>query len=435
MSKDKLIPELRFPDFKKMGEWEINEFGELINILADFTANGSFASLKENVTYYSSEEYAVLVRTTDLDKKIFTPARFTDKRGYEFLSKTSLFGNEIVMANVGSIGKVFRVPNYDKPMTLAPNTYVLKFNDFVDEDFIYQLMLRAEFEKKLLSMVGSSTLMAINKSNLRSIKVSIPAKKEQQKIASCLLSLDELIADHSQKLDLLKDHKKSLMQNLFPQDGEKVPKYRFKDFEKDGEWEIKEFGDLINILSDYTANGSFASLKENVTYYSSLEYAVLVRTTDLDKKIFTPQRFTDKRGYEFLSKTSLFGNEIVMANVGSIGKVFRVPYYDRPMTLAPNTYVLKFNDFVDEDFVYQLMLRTEFEHKLLSMVGSSTLMAINKSNLRSIKVSIPKKDEQQKIAKCLSSLDALINAQDEKIEQLKWHKKGLMQGLFPKFQD
>jgi len=262
MSKDKnLIPDLRFPEFVNEGEWEEKEFGKLLNLLADYTANGSFASLKENVTYYSNEEYAVLVRTTDLDKKIFTPERFTDKKGYDFLSKTSLFGNEIVMANVGSIGKVFRVPNYNKPMTLAPNTYVLKFNGFIVEDFIYQLMLRSEFGHKLLSMVGSSTLMAINKANLRSIKIAIPLKPEQQKIASCLSSLDEVIAAHSQKLDLLKDHKKGLMQNLFPQEGEKVPKYRFKEFENDGEWVEKTLGSVAEIVT-----GSTPSTIETINY-------------------------------------------------------------------------------------------------------------------------------------------------------------------------
>src|SRR5690606_510339 len=81
-------------------------------------------------------------------------------------------------------------------------------------------------------------------------------QKEQQKIASCLSSLDELIAAHEDKLQALRDHKKGLMQNLFPQEGEKVPRYRFKEFEKDGEWyvtELRKLGDLINGLT-YSPN-------------------------------------------------------------------------------------------------------------------------------------------------------------------------------------
>ncbi|MDZ7796476.1 MAG: restriction endonuclease subunit S [Candidatus Marinimicrobia bacterium] len=70
------------------------------------------------------------------------------------------------------------------------------------------------------------------------LKIAVPNPQEQQKIASCLSSLDELIAAHNDKLQALKNHKKGLMQNLFPQEGEKVPKYRFPEFEKDGEWNI-----------------------------------------------------------------------------------------------------------------------------------------------------------------------------------------------------
>jgi type I restriction enzyme S subunit len=411
MSKVKIIPELRFPEFEKDGEWEINEFGELINILADFTANGSFASLKENVTYYSSEEYAVLVRTTDLDKKIFTPARFTDKRGYEFLSKTSLFGNEIVMANVGSIGKVFRVPNYDKPMTLAPNTYVLKFNDFVDEDFIYQLMLRAEFEKKLLSMVGSSTLMAINKSNLRSIKVSIPAKIEQQKIASCLSFLDEIIATHSQKLNLLKDHKKGMMQNLFPQEGEKVPKYRFKEFENDGEWVEKTLGDITeNLDSKRIPITSTQREKGSVPYYGASGIIDFVKDYIFD---------------ETLLCISEDGANLIDRN-------YPIAFTISGKTWVNNhSHVLRFENFDTQILVEKYINSINIQDFLTGMAQPK----LNRGKLDIIPIPLPKNPkEQQKIASCLSSLDALITAQTERMEQLKLHKKGLMQGLFPKIE-
>ena len=411
-NENKLIPELRFPEFENDGEWEINEFGELINILADYTANGSFASLKENVTYYSSEEYAVLVRTTDLDKKTFTPARFTDKRGYEFLSKTSLFGNEIVMANVGSIGKVFRVPYYNKKMTLAPNTYVLKFNDFVEEDFIYQLMLRSEFEKQLLSMVGSSTLMAINKSNLRSIKVAVPKKIEQRKIASCLSSLDEIIATHSQKLDLLKDHKKGLMQNLFPQEGEKVPKYRFKEFENDGEWVEKKLGQIAeNLDSKRIPITSTQREKGKVPYYGASGIVDYVRDYIFD---------------ETLLCISEDGANLIDRN-------YPIAFTITGKTWVNNhAHVLRFENFDTQILVEKYINAINIEDFLTGMAQPK----LNRGYLDIIPIPLPKNPkEQQKIASCLSSLDALITAQAEKIEQLKLHKKGLMQGLFPKINE
>ena len=438
-NENKLIPELRFPEFENDGEWEINEFGELINILADYTANGSFASLKENVTYYSSEEYAVLVRTTDLDKKTFTPARFTDKRGYEFLSKTSLFGNEIVMANVGSIGKVFRVPYYNKKMTLAPNTYVLKFNDFVEEDFIYQLMLRSEFEKQLLSMVGSSTLMAINKSNLRSIKVAVPKKTEQQKIASCLSSLDEIIATHSQKLDLLKDHKKGLMQNLFPQEGEKVPKYRFKEFENDGEWVEKTLIDTAdkNVKWSFTGGPFGSNLMASDYKESGFRIIQLQNIGDGvfndDNKIYASIEKADE-----LLSCNIYASDIIISKMGDpVGRACIIPDTLHRSIMASDGIRL----VVDETkyskyFIYSLINSKRIRGAIEKKATGSTRKRIGLDTLREIELIVPNSPkEQQKIASCLSSLDALITAQAEKIEQLKLHKKGLMQGLFPKINE
>ena len=217
------------------------------------------------------------------------------------------------------------------------------------------------------------------------------------------------------------------MQKIFNQE------LRFKDSNSNDypEWEEKRLGEIIEFLSDYTANGSFASLKENVTYYTEENYAVLVRTTDLEKRIFTPERFTDKKGYNFLKKTALFGGEIILANVGSIGNVYKVPSYNKPMTLAPNTYVIYFNTLVEKEFIYQMMKTNNFKNKILSKVGSSTLKAINKANLKDIDIFIPTSlEEQQKIANFLSSIDNKIENLATELENLKEFKKGLLQQMF-----
>lgn len=111
-------------------------------------------------------------------------------------------------------------------------------------------------------------------------------------------------------------------------------------------------GNYIEVLTDYTANGSFASLKENVRYFKEENYAALVRTTYLEKSTFRPQRFTDKKGYEFLKKSRLKSGDIVIANVGSAGKAYLVPDSKMPMTLAPNMYLVKFCKNLDNKFAF-----------------------------------------------------------------------------------
>ena len=124
----------------------------------------------------------------------------------------------------------------------------------------------------------------LNAEIIKLLPIYLPKnKKEQQKIASCLSSLDEVISAHSQKLDLLKDHKKALMQNLFPQEGEKVPKLRFKEFEKDGEWVETKLGNLATFINgraykqeELLESGNYRVLRvgnfftNNIGYYSDL---------------------------------------------------------------------------------------------------------------------------------------------------------------------
>ena len=119
-----------------------------------------------------------------------------------------------------------------------------------------------------------------------------------------------------------------------------------------------------------------------------------------------------------------------MANVGSIGKVFKVPDYDMPMTLAPNTYLLKYQSNIDNDFIYIWMKTKEFYNKLMSKVGSTTLLAINKDNLRDIKIWLPNdKNEQKAIAQILSDMDAEIEQLKTKKAKYQQLKQGMMQEL------
>lgn len=188
-------------------------------------------------------------------------------------------------------------------------------------------------------------------------------------------------------------------------------------------------GSHLRLLTDYTANGSFASLKENITYYNEPNYAVLVRTTDLKRSKFEPARFTDERGYYYLKKSTLFPGDIVIANVGSAGEVFRVPDFAMPMTLAPNMYLVRFKASIDGDFAFQLLRSRSFKERLLAQTGSTTLKAINKRNFRSIKVIVPPLPEQEKIAAILSSVDEAIRAKRAVIEQTRRVKEGLLQEL------
>ena len=102
-------------------------------------------------------------------------------------------------------------------------------------------------------------------------------------------------------------------------------------------WCWIHLGDYIELATDYVANGSFASLKANVRILKDEDYALMVKIQDFSNNFTESLTYTDKHGYEFLEKSVLYGGELILSNIGSIGKVFRVPYFNRPMTLASNS--------------------------------------------------------------------------------------------------
>jgi type I restriction enzyme, S subunit len=258
---------------------------------------------------------------------------------------------------------------------------------------------------------------------LQTLSISIPKKLEQQKIASCLSSLDELISAHSQKLDLLKDHKKGLMRNLFPKEGEKVPKYRFKEFEKDGVWVERKLGQIgeplmcKRIFKEQTTTNS----NKGIPFY---KIGTFGRQADAFISIELYEEF--KRKYSFPNV-----GDILISASGTIGRL--VVYDGLPAYFQDSNIVWLGNDekLVINDFLYHCYSILKWQTS-----DGGVISRLYNSDLKNIGIKFPKgKIEQQKIAACLSSLDSLITAQSEKIEQLKMHKKGLMQGLFPKIAD
>ena len=189
-------------------------------------------------------------------------------------------------------------------------------------------------------------------------------------------------------------------------------------------WEYKKLGDICSI-ADFVSNGSFASLKENVKYYNSPNYAVLVRLADasngFDKSKFV---YTDEHGYNFSKKSHLYGGELIMSNVGSVGSMFICPMMNQPMTLAPNTIsILSQNN----KFLYYYFLSDGFKVKLNGITSSTTLKKFNKTNFKLLEIAIPSLSEQQSIVDYLDSAFAKIDAMKANAEKALNEAKALFQ--------
>lgn len=408
MSVSNNKPELRFNEFS--ANWNRTKLG---NTAKTFSGGTPSSTKKE---YYSG------------DIAFIKSGEITSTSTEQNVSEKALLESSAKMVNEGDLlyalyGATSGSVAISK-IQGAINQAVLCIRTEQDKEFLYQYL--SYNKPKILAKYLQGGQGNLSADIVKKLSVVFPEPEEQKKIAEFLGVVDEWIKNLKKQKAKLEEYKKGMMQKIFSQ------AVRFEDDDGKGfpDWEEKKLGDVVNFLSDYTANGSFAALKENVKYYSSNNYAALVRTTDLEKDIFAPERFTDKRGYDFLKKTSLQGGELIMSNVGYIGKVYKVPKHDGHMTLAPNTYVIGFEPNTEQEFMYQWMTTREFKKKVLTMVGGGGLTAINKTSFRSIKTNRPSLKEQQKIAGFLSSLDGLIDAKSGKIEKAETWKKGLLQKMF-----
>ncbi|MCH4183775.1 MAG: restriction endonuclease subunit S [Prevotella sp.] len=178
------------------------------------------------------------------------------------------------------------------------------------------------------------------------------------------------------------------------------------------DWNVQPINEITSLVTDYVANGSFASLAENVKYKDEKDVAVLIRLVDYNRNFDGNFVYIDEHAYEFLSKSKLYGGEIIISNVGAnVGTVFRCPYLPCKMSLAPNSIMVKFNE---SDEFYYYWLRSPFgQHMLKSIVTGSAQPKFNKTNFRDMVAPVPLRNVQDKIAEILRSLDDKIKVNNE----------------------
>ncbi|WP_205948707.1 restriction endonuclease subunit S [Pseudoxanthomonas sp. SGT-18] len=273
-----------------------------------------------------------------------------------------------------------------------------------------------QLQRHITSGARSNGLLNISRDTFFDIKIPTPSLAEQQKIAECLSTLDELIEAESQKLDALKDHKKGLMQQLFPREDETRPRLRFPEFQDAPEWENKKIGDICRSFSGGTPD---TSRKE--FYGGTIPF---IRSAELGKR--STELSLTELGLKNSAAKLVAKGDVLVALYGANSGDIAIAQLDG----AINQAILCLRPYEDDGpFIYHYL-----SHKKDWLVA--TYIQGGQGNLsgeivKSIELRFPEPVEQHRIATCLSSLDNLIAAQSDKLEALRTHKRGLMQQLFP----
>lgn len=409
MSKNtkKLVPKLRFPEFRSAVGWCVEPLEKLCDVLNNRRKPITGSDREKGIyPYYGASGIVDFVKEFIFDERLLLIGEDGAKWGA--FEKTAFIVD----------GKYW-VNNHAH--VLRPTS----INDSFLENYFVKL--------DLAPYVTGAAPPKLTLGKLKEIPVPLPLlPKEQQKIADCLSSIDELINAQSQKVEALKTHKKVLTQQLFPREGETVPRLRFPEFRDAGEWKEKTLGQVAK----YTKGFAFKSQD-----YRSQGIRV-VRVSDLGADSIKPKNekiFIATESASDYERYVLNKGEIIITTVGSkpdliesaVGRGIFVHYSNEGL-LNQNLLKLEPMSLVNSRFLFS-NINTEKYQKFIASIsrGNANQANIAVKDLMDFEIQVPTPEEQQKIADCLSSVDDLISSQNQKLEALKTHKKGLMQQLFP----
>ena len=421
----KTVPKLRFPEFREAGEWEEKDLEDILikNSTKNKDAKYSLVqSVSNKYGFINQDEYFENRRVASKDTSNY------------YIIKSGYFAYNPSRIDVGSLAY-----KHDSKTSIISPLYVSfkAKNDLVTDKFLLNWFSSESFTKQMIFEGGVRN--TLNFENLIQIKIKLPSLIEQQKIASCLSSLDDLITAQTQKLETLKTHKKGLMQQLFPAEGETVPKLRFPEFQEAGEWEEKRLIDVVEKKTKWSfIGGPFGSnLKASDYVVSGIRVIQLQNIGDgefIDNyKIFTSEQKADE-----LLSCNIYPGDIILSKMGDpVGRACLIPNIHSRYVMCSDGIRLVVDEKRFNKYLIHILINSAQFRKLIEKTATgSTRKRIGLDDLKNLPLVVPMNlNEQQKIASCLSSLDDLITAQSQKIEMLKTHKKGLMQQLFPNNKD
>ena len=391
--KTKLVPKLRFPEFRGAEGWGTEKVDTLVETVTPpqklptsmYAASGTFPIIDQSQSYICG---------------------WTD-------DKESLIQQGLPLIVFGDHTCILKL--IDRPFAQgADGIKILKARPTVLATYLYQFLgyrpvITEEYKRHF--------------STLKEKAVFFPNVKtgEQQKIADCLSSVDELIAAQARKVDALKTHKKGLMQQLFPIEGETQPRLRFPEFRGAGEWECLTLADVAQISSGTTPSRS------NSEFFNG-GIIPWVKTTDLNNALIsqTEECITPKAR----ARVNPVGS-VLVAMYGGFNQIGRTGCLRVPAATnqALSVLVLDKNRALPVYVLAWLNAKIDVWKRIAS--SSRKDPNITGADVAKFPITLPKPDEQQRIAICLTSLDQLITAATQELDALKTHKKGLMQQLFP----
>ena len=402
-----LVPKLRFPEFRESEGWTLAAGDSLFDQINDRNPEPDLPVLAITQEHGAIPRHLIDYHVSVTEKSLES---YKVVRVGDFIISLRSFQGGI---------------EYSNYLGICSPAYVILRRRCKGSDEYFRHYLKTDRFIRILArnLEGLRDGKMISYAQFSELKLPIPTPAEQQKIAGCLGSVDELITAQALKVDALKTHKKWLMQQLFPREGETQPRLRFPEFQNAVEWVEKKLEDIARRGSGHTPN------RTKPEYYNgAIKWVSLADSKRLDNGLISDTTtLISEQGIKNSSAVLHPAGSVVLSRDAGVGKS---AVMSESMAVSQHFIVWTCDDDrLSNWFLYYVL---QIKKPIFDSVASgSTIKTIGLPFFKELRIAIPSVPEQERISSCLSSLDALITAETQKLEALKTHKKGLMQQLFP----
>ena len=266
--------------------------------------------------------------------------------------------------------------------------------NIIEPKALYYLLGSSLFLNQKNTNSSGATQRAITNTGLSKIRIKLPTMEKQREFCGIMDKVVDSIELRKKQLGYFDKFTKSLFIEMF---GDPI--------ENPMNWDVKELGDYITVLTDFNSNGSYELLDSNVVMKDEPDYAWIVRITDLETMNEKGRKYIDEKTWNLLEKSKICGNEIIMCKIGSAGKIYIMPNTGKPASLGRNAFMFRFNELLEREYVYYL-LNTDYGIKEITQyVRGAVTKTITKDDVRRLRVIVPPINEQRKFISFINKID------------------------------
>ena len=383
---------------KIMAEWLKTSLIDIVELIGGGTPKTSKAEYwGGNINWLSVKDF------NNENRYVYSTEKTITEEGLNNSSTKLLRKDDIIISARGTVGELAMIPF---PMAFNQSCYGIRAKDGINSTFLYYLIKHSV--RKLKAMIHGSVFDTITRNTFANIEVSIPNIETQQRVAKMLADIDDKTENNQRINNNLEQQAVLLFKKWFIEfdnSSKNMLETRFGLVPES--FKLLKNGELPLVVTDYVANGSFASLKANVTLYQEPNYAYFIRNTDLKSGKF--EVFVDEHSYNFLSKSTLYGGEIIISNVGDVGSVFLCPKLDKPMTLGNNIIMLRPEQ---ENLRYYLYIWFKWlygQSLIQGIKGGSAQPKFNKTDFKNLPIFLPPDDLLEQFHQIVKPMFELID--------------------------